>query len=503
MQIINSFFSWLFKKRMHQIDLFLKYPIEVQEETLLKLLSTAEKTEYGAKYKFAGIKNLRQFSEQVPLMDYEILKPYVIRMKHGEKDLTWPGEVKWFAKSSGTTSDKSKFIPVTRESLEECHFKGGKDMITIYCQNQENTGIFTGKSLVIGGSRQINQFNTNSYYGDLSAIIIKNLPFWADLMKTPDQEIALMENWEEKVDKIARATINDNVTNITGVPSWTMIVLKRILELSGKTHIKEVWPNLEVFFHGGVNFDPYRNQYNVLIPGPMNYLELYNASEGFFGIQNDLSKNEMLLMLDYGIYYEFIPSTEWDKENPETILLEDVSTGENYELVISTNGGLWRYRIGDTIQFTSTNPFKFIISGRTKNYINVFGEELMVHNAEKAIEIACLKTNSIVNEFTAGPVYLQSGQSGAHEWIIEFEKAPENIDVFAEILDNALKSLNSDYEAKRVGDFILKKPIIRVAPKNTFYRWMKERGKLGGQNKVPKLFNNRKYVDEINRMLQT
>lgn len=497
MQFINSIVSWLFKKRIHQIDLFIKYPIEVQQEVLQKLIATAEHTEYGQRYDFRSISTYQQFSERLPLTEYEQIKPYVMRLKRGETDLLWPGEVKWFAKSSGTTQDKSKFIPVTKESLEDCHFRGGKDMITLYCMNVEETKVFTGKSLVIGGSRQINQFNSNSYYGDLSAIIIKNLPVWADLLKTPEQEIALMENWEEKVERMARVTVNENVTNITGVPSWAMVVIKRVMQLACVNNLKEVWPNLEVFFHGGVSFTPYREQYKRIISPDIRYLELYNASEGFFGIQDRLDYPDMLLMLDYGIFYEFIPQSDWERENPKVIPLQDVQVGENYAVVITTNGGLWRYKLGDTITFTSRYPFRFVISGRTRHFINAFGEELMVHNAEKAIEIACQKTNAIVAEFTAAPVYLEGGNSGGHEWLIEFEREPISIAAFTEMLDNALKSLNSDYEAKRVGDYVLKKPTIRVLPRNTFYEWMKKRGKLGGQNKVPKLSNTRIYVDDI------
>lgn len=498
MPIINSFISWLMKKRIHQIELFMKYPHEVQQEVFQKLITTAADTAWGKKYKYNQIKNYSNFASRVPLQDYEDLKQYVVRLKQGEKNLLWPGEVKWFAKSSGTTNDKSKFIPVTREALEECQFKAGKDMLSIYCNNNSTTKIFQGKSLAIGGSRQINQFNSESYYGDLSAIIIKNLPFWADMLSTPEQSIALMENWEEKIEKIALSTSSENVTSITGVPSWALVILNKVLEINGKKDITEIWPNLEVFFHGGVSFLPYQEQFNNVISSPyMSYLETYNASEGFFGIQDTSHSKELLLMLDYGIFYEFIPVSDYQSENPKVLSLQDVEIEVNYALLISTNGGLWRYKIGDTIRFTSLNPYRIKISGRTKHFLNTFGEEVIIDNAEKALLQACQKTNAMVSEYTVAPVYLKNKEAGAHEWLIEFKKEPIDINFFSEILDNSLKAINSDYEAKRFGNYILQKPIIRVLPLGTFYEWMKQRGKLGGQNKVPKLSNDRKYVDSI------
>lgn len=498
MPIINSFISWLMKKRIHQIELFMKYPHEVQQEVFQKLITTASDTEWGNKYKYHEIKNYAQFSSRVPLQDYEDLKQYVVRLKQGEKNLLWPGEVKWFAKSSGTTNDKSKFIPVTREALEECQFKAGKDMLSIYCSNNPYTKIFQGKSLTIGGSRQINQFNRESYYGDLSAIIIKNLPFWADMLSTPEQSIALMENWEEKIEKIASFTSNENVTSITGVPSWALVILNKVLEINDKNDISEIWPNLEVFFHGGVSFTPYLEQFKNIISSPyMSFMETYNASEGFFGIQDTVHSKELLLMLDYGIFYEFIPISEYTSENPKVISLQEVEKNVNYAMLISTNGGLWRYKIGDTIQFTSLNPYRITISGRTKHFLNAFGEEVMIDNAEKALLTACQKTNAIVTDYTVAPVFLKNKEAGAHEWLIEFKEPPNDIHFFIEVLDNSLKAINSDYEAKRYGNYILQKPIVRMLPNGTFYEWMKQRGKLGGQNKVPKLSNDRKYVESI------
>ena len=498
MALINSVLSWIIKKRIHQIELFMKYPHEVQQEWFKRLINTAKDTEWGLQYDYKSIIKPEQFKERVPINDYTSIKPYIDRMMRGEQNILWNTDAKWFAKSSGTTSDKSKFIPVSEESLEECHFKGGKDMLSIYCNNYPDTKIFDGRSLALGGSHKINEFNSDSYYGDLSAIIIENLPFWAEFQRVPNKTIALMDEWESKIEKMAMATIDHDVTNISGVPSWTLLLLKKILEITGKQNINEVWGNLEVYFHGGVSFMPYREQFKQLIPSSkMNYLETYNATEGFFGIQDNPNSDELLLMLDYGIYYEFLPVELVDTENPKTYTLEQVSKDVNYALIISTNAGLWRYMIGDTVKFTSLNPFRIKITGRTKNYINAFGEELIVDNAINALAIACEKSNASIVEFTAAPIYLEEGKNASHEWLIEFDKEPESIEYFTEILDNALKSLNSDYEAKRYRSLILHLPIIRPMPKNTFYNWLKSKDKLGGQHKVPRLSNDRKYVEEI------
>ncbi|RMG82091.1 MAG: hypothetical protein D6707_03585 [Bacteroidetes bacterium] len=503
MEILNTLFAWIIKKRIHQIELFVKYPIDVQNEWLNKLLRTAQNTEWGKRYDFKSIKNYETFKNRIPLQDYETIKKDIIRIKHGEQNILWPSEIKWFAKSSGTSSDKSKFIPVSKESLEECHYKGGKDMLSLYYHNYPESRLFAGKALVVGGSRQINQFSSNSYYGDLSAIIMSNLPFWAEFRRVPKLTTALMDEWETKIEKMAYETADEDVTNISGVPSWTLVLLRKILEIKGKNDISEVWPNLELFIHGGVSFTPYRDQYKQLISSPgMRYLETYNASEGFFGIQDDLTKNEMLLMLDYGIFYEFIPMSDYYSDNPKVISLEDVDTEKDYAMIITTNGGLWRYRIGDTVRFTSVNPYKIIVSGRTKFYLNVFGEELMVHNVEQALKTACEKTGAAITDYTVAPVFMDGKQRGTHEWLIEFETEPDNFDFFKEILDNTLKTLNSDYEAKRYKNMVLDFPIIRKIPKNTFYNWMKQRGKLGGQNKVPRMSNERKYVESILQMLQ-
>ncbi len=502
MTLVNSLFTWIMKKRTHQIELFIKYPHDVQEEWFQQLIATAQHTEWGRKYRYDSIFTQREFKERVPIQTYDTLKPYIQRMLNGEQNILWPSEVKWFAKSSGTTSDRSKFIPVTDESLEECHFKGGKDLLTIYCNNRPETRMFTGKCLVLGGSSQINQLNEESFYGDLSAVLIKNLPFWADFYRTPASSITLLEDFEEKVEKIARATIDVNVTNISGVPTWNLVLAKRVLEITGKSNLLEVWPNLELYSHGAVNFKPYREQFKKLIPSEsMYYLETYNASEGFFGIQDLPDSEEMLLMLDYGIYYEFIPMTHIEEENPATLSLDEVELDKNYALVISTNAGLWRYMIGDTIRFTSLSPYRIQITGRTKHFINAFGEEVIIDNAEKALTQACRQTGAIVKEYTACPVYFKDNEAGAHEWIIEFEHHPNNLENFKDILDRKLREVNSDYDAKRYKDLALKSPVIHVAPDFTFYKWMKTRGKLGGQHKVPRLSNDRQYVDEILKLL--
>lgn len=498
MAILNSIFSWIMKQRIHQIELFIKYPHEVQNDWLFKLVTTAQDTEWGLKHDYRSIRTPEDFRNRIPIQHYDSLKPYILRLRQGENNLLWPSDIKWFAKSSGTTNDKSKFIPVSIESLEECHFKGGKDLLSIYCNNNPETKLFSGKLLSLGGSHRINSFSNESFYGDLSAILIQNLPFWIQLLRTPDLSIALMDEWEEKIDRMARVTMLEDVTNISGVPSWTLVLVKRILELSGKKDLNTIWPNLELFVHGGVSFNPYREQFKKLIPKEsMNYVETYNASEGFFGIQDQRMSEEMLLMLDYGIYYEFISLDEVGKDFPKAIGLDQVESGKEYALVISTNAGLWRYQIGDTIIFTCLDPFRIKITGRTASFINAFGEELVVDNAEKAIAEACNRTSAVVRDYTAAPVYITDEANGAHEWLIEFESQPADLKQFSFYLDESLKKLNSDYEAKRYLDMALRGPILHAMPENTFYNWLKSKNKLGGQHKVPRLSNNRKIVDEI------
>ncbi|PJJ83683.1 GH3 auxin-responsive promoter family protein [Mucilaginibacter auburnensis] len=503
MTLFNSVFTWFMKKRIHQIELFMKYPNEVQEEWFEQLVTRAENTEWGKKHHYKSITNLTEFKERVPIQTYDTLKPYIERMLQGEQNVLWPSEIRWFAKSSGTTNDRSKFIPVSEDALEECHFKGGRDMLTIYFNNRPDARMFTGKILTLGGSHQISQLSPDTSFGDLSAVLMKNLPLWAEFHRTPDLDIALLENFEEKIERMAYATKDVNVTSISGVPTWNLLLFKRILEITGKKNLLEVWPNLEMYFHGAVNFTPYREQFKKLIPSEdMYYLETYNASEGFFGIQDTKEPGEMLLMLDYGVFYEFLPIENLGEEHPRTLTLDEVQIGKNYALIISTNGGLWRYMIGDTIKFTSLDPFRIQITGRTKHFINAFGEEVIIDNAERALEEACMQTDAIIRDYTAAPVYFNGDECGAHEWLIEFEKRPSEFERFVDIMDETLRRVNSDYDAKRFKDMALRRPIVRNMPEGTFFNWMKEKGKLGGQHKVPRLANNREYVDAILRVVE-
>ena len=495
----NSIFSWLIKKRIHQIDLFKKYPVEVQEDVLKTLIQKSTDTEWGKKHSYSKIKSYEEYKTLVPLGDYETFLPFIDRQLKGETNILWEKEVKWFAKSSGTVSSKSKFIPVTKDSLYDCHYKGGKDLLGIYYNQVEDAKFYKGKMLGIGGSATVNSMTEGTYFGDLSAILVENMPWWAEFRRTPSKEIALMDEWEEKIEKLAQSTIHEDVTAIAGVPSWTLVLCHRVLEITGKNHLREVWPNLELFSHGGVSFEPYRAEFKKLIPfDNMHYLETYNASEGFFGIQDNLAKPDLLLMLDYGIFYEFIPMTAFNGIHSKSVIpLSEVKIGVNYAIVISTNGGLWRYIIGDTIKFTSIIPYRFLVTGRTKSFINAFGEELVVENAERAIAEACLKTGAQVKDYTVAPLFMLDGNKGRHEWLVEFNIKPESIETFTSILDNTLKTLNTDYEAKRQNDMSLQTPIVHVAPALTFDKWLKSNGKLGGQHKVPRLNNNRKIFDEI------
>lgn len=497
MLLINSIASWFMKKRMHQIELFMKYPHDVQDEWMHQLLHASKNTEFGNRHHFSGIKNYEQFKQQIPLQDYESLKPYIERTRRGEQNLVWNTDIKWFAKSSGTT-DKSKFVPVSEESLDGCHYNAGRDMVTLHCVNNPDTRLFTGKNLGLGGSFKTDQFGDyNSYHGDVSAIIIQNLPMWAEYFRAPDASIALMDKWEDKLENMATSMMNENVTSIAGVPSWMLVLLNRVLELKHAKTLKEVWPNLEVYFHGGVNFTPYKERFKHLFNNDkVNYLQLYNASEGFFGIQDQRVSDEMLLMLDYGIFYEFIPVEDVGREHPRIYNLSEVSLHTNYAMVITTNAGLWRYQLGDTVMFTTNNPYRFIITGRTKQCLNVFGEELMMHNVEQAIQKACEKTHAQLNDYTVAPIFM-SDKQGAHEWLIEFTKQPNNIDYFADVLDTTLKQLNSDYEAKRYNNYVLNLPIIKSLPQGTFYKWLEQNNKLGGQSKVPRLSNSRKFAEEV------
>jgi hypothetical protein len=495
----NSIFAWMMKKRIHQIDLFRKYPLDVQNELLTQLISAAKNTEFGRENHFSEIKSYAEFKEKVTLNSYESLKPQIDRIIAGEQQILWHSETKWFAKSSGTSSARSKFIPVSKESLFDCHYKGGKDLLALYYENFPNRKLYNGKHLIVGGSAQINPIGIDSYLGDLSAIIVKNLPWWAEIRRTPSKEIALMSEWENKIEKMARETIEQDVYIIAGVPSWTYVLCKKILEISGKDNLKEVWPNLELFLHGGVNFEPYRNLFKELIPSDeMNYVETYNASEGFFGIQDVANSTELLLMLDYGIFYEFIPMSDYNGLDSSVIHdLSEVQLNTNYAIVISTNGGLWRYILGDTIQFTSLLPFRFKISGRVNNFINVFGEELIVENAERALANACNLLNCSVKNFTAGPVYLENNSKGKHEWLIEFIESPASNAEFEQVLDAEIRKINSDYDAKRSHNLLLENLSVQQMNFGTFDAWLKSKGKLGGQHKIPRLSNDRKLIEEI------
>nr|HQU56454.1 GH3 auxin-responsive promoter family protein [Chitinophagaceae bacterium] len=472
-------------------------PVDAQREVLQDLVTAAQYTEFGRKYHFTELFNVRDFKNAVPIQDYNDLKPYIERIMQGEQNILWNTPIYWFAKSSGTTSDKSKFIPISDESLEDGHFKASKDVLSMYYKFKPEAELLTGKGLLIGGSHTINPLNKEAKYGDLSAVLFQNSPFWAEWLRTPDLSIALMDEWESKIEKIADATITENVTSVSGVPTWTLVLFKRILEKTGKQSIGEVWPSLELYMHGGVSFTPYKNQFEKIIGRKINYLETYNASEGFFAAQETPGDDGMLLFTDHGIFYEFMPVHEYGKKEPQTISLQQVELGKNYAPIISTNGGLWRYLLGDTIQFTSLQPFRIKVSGRLKHYINAFGEEVIVDNTDKAIALATEKTGAIVNDYTAAPAYFSDATNGAHEWLIEFEKAPGNLEQFTTELDLALKDINSDYEAKRYKNIALRMPVVHAARKGLFNAWLKAKGKLGGQHKVPRLSNERIIFEEI------
>ena len=479
------------------------HPVETQANVFNKLIKTAKQTEWGLNYDYDSIKNPEDYRNKIPLQSYESLKPFIERIIAGEQGILWPSEIKWFAKSSGTTSEKSKFIPVSKETLDACHFNGGRDVLALYAKNNPSTRIFTGKGLVMGGSTQINKMNDGSYFGDLSALMMKNMPLLGQLIRTPDLSIALMDEWEDKLEKMANETIKKNVTNIAGVPTWTLVLIDKILQKTGKDNLTDVWPNLELYIHGGVSFKPYKNRFEDLIRSEnMHYMETYNASEGFFGIQSDLNNSSMLLMLDYGIFYEFIPAAQVGDPQVDVRLIGDVELEKNYAVVISTNSGLWRYLIGDTIKFTGLNPYTFKITGRVKHYINAFGEEVMVDNTDEAIARTCSLEPAAVRDYTVAPVYFSAGKNGGHEWIIEFSNPPANLSRFEKILDDKLKQLNSDYEAKRYKDIALRKPIIHVAKSGFFDTWLKSKGKLGGQHKVPRLSNDRDYIEQMLKLLE-
>ncbi|HLO80175.1 MAG TPA: GH3 auxin-responsive promoter family protein [Chitinophagaceae bacterium] len=497
MRILSPAISRLARMRMWRIEAWMQNPIAAQREVLQDLVTSAQYTEFGRKYDFPSLFNIRDFKKAVPIHEYEQMKPYIQRIMEGEQNVLWNTPINWFAKSSGTTSDKSKFIPVSNESLEDSHYKAAKDVLTMYYEFNPYSDLLTGKGLVIGGSHTVHSLNDETHYGDLSAVLLQNSPFYGKWIRTPELSIALMDEWETKIEKLAQYTIQENVTSISGVPTWTMVLFRRILEITGKENISQVWPDLELYIHGGVSFVPYREHFEKLIGKQINYLEMYNASEGFFAAQDRPDSDGMLLFPDHGIFMEFMPIEEYGKDDPQTIGLQDVEVGKNYALVISTNGGLWRYCIGDTVQFTTLRPFRIKVSGRIKHYINAFGEELIIDNTDRAIKIACEQTGAIVNDYTAAPVYFDATGNGAHEWLVEFEKEPANLEHFTYELDTALKQLNSDYEAKRYKDIALRAPILRSILKGSFTNWLKGKGKLGGQHKIPRLSNTRNYIDEI------
>ncbi len=498
--LVNSIASWFLKKRIHQMELFIKYPHEVQHELLRHLLSKAKNTEIGKKYSFSEIKTHSEFARRVPIQKYEDYEACIERSRQGENNIFWPTPIKWFAKSSGTTSAKSKFIPVSEDSLEHCHYNAGKDLLCMYLNNNPQSQLFNGKSLRLGGSKEIYK-NNGTAYGDLSAILIANMPFWAEFSSTPSNEVSLMNDWEVKMQAIVNETIKENVTSLAGVPSWMLVLLNNILETTGKDNLFEVWPNLEVYFHGGVSFDPYAPQYQKILPKEdFRFYEIYNASEGFFACQDQNDSKELLLMLDYGIYYEFIPMDSYGSENEKAIPLAEVETGKNYAVVITTNAGLWRYKIGDTVKFTSISPYRIKVTGRTKHHINAFGEELIIENAEAALKKTSLVTNCEIVDYTAAPIFMEGKEKGAHEWIIEFKNPPRDFEKFKYELDLALQQVNSDYEAKRYNNMTLNMPKIHQARERLFYDWLKKNDKLGGQHKIPRLSNSRDYVEELLRM---
>jgi hypothetical protein len=498
--LINSIASWILKKRIHQIELFMKYPMEVQEEILFGLLKSAENTVLGKKYDYQSIKNYQTFNERIPVSTYEDLEPIISQTRQGAQNIFWNSSIKYFAKSSGTTNAKSKFIPVSSEALENNHYKASKDLLCMYLNNNENSQLFTGKSLRLGGSKELYE-NNNTFFGDLSAILIDNMPMWAEFSSTPSNKTSLMSNWETKLPAIIKESSLENVTSLAGVPSWMMVLLNKTLEENKKTNILEIWPNVEVYFHGGVSFEPYKEQYKNLFPkDDFKYYEIYNASEGFFALQDRNDSNELLLMLDYGIFYEFIPMDTFGKDNQKAIPLSDVEINKNYALVITTNSGLWRYLIGDTIRFTSINPFRIKVTGRTKHHINVFGEELMVENTDTALAKTCKTLHCEIVDYTVAPIFMEGKEKGGHEWLIEFKKHPASSTEFSELLDKNLQQVNSDYEAKRFNNMTLNPLVLNVAREHLFYDWLKKKDKLGGQHKIPRLSNLRDYLEELKAM---
>ncbi len=501
MSILSPAIRSIMKLRRSAIQNFVLNPIDTQKQVFNSLIGSGQYTAYGKTYDFHNISTIQEFKQKVPINDYDSLKPYIDRIINGEQNVLWDEAIHWFAKSSGTTSDKSKFIPMSPSTLSDTHYKSGQDVLSIYFNRFPNSGIANGKCLAIGGSHQINRLSTDSHFGDLSAVLMQNMPFIGQVMRAPELSIALMDEWEAKIEAITNSVIDDNITYMAGVPTWCLVLMKRILEKTGAKNIKEVWPNFELYIHGGVSFTPYRQQFEALMGSGVNYMETYNASEGFFAAQDDWEAEGMLLFLNHGIFYEFMPVQELGKESPQTLSLKEVAIGVNYAIIISTNAGLWRYQVGDTIQFTSLNPYRIKVSGRLKCFINAFGEEVIVDNSDNAIKAACDITGAQVTDYTAAPIYMSAEGNGAHEWIIEFSHLPVSKEVFMTVLDAELQKINSDYEAKRHKDIALRMPILHQMPEGGFSQWLKAKGKLGGQNKVPRLHNDRKVLEEILQFL--
>lgn len=499
-EIINKIVSKYLTYRYSSIEKFIRYPFEAQDRVFNYLIDSGKRTQWGQQYDFFNIKNYQDFTKRVPVSVYDELKPWIQRMMHGERDVLWPGLIEMFSKSSGTTEDKSKFIPTSTENLLDCHIKGGWDAATILYKNRPDSKLFAYKNLILGGSLQNFDPNPDVKIGDISALMMTNMPYLGKAFHTPDIKTALLPDWNQKIPLMSQIASKEDVGAIGGVPSWLLVLLKEILKVSKKENLNQIWPNLEVYFHGGVNFAPYRKQFKDLIPKEdFTYINVYNSSEGYFAVQNDLNSDidDMLLLLNSQIFYEFIPFDQYGSSNPDTFTIRDVETGVNYVMLISTNSGMWRYIVGDTVEFTSLSPFKIRITGRTKHFINVFGEEVMVSNTDKALEITLAKHDALMEEYTVAPIFLDGTHKGGHQWLIEFSKSPANINIFIKDLDLTLQSLNSDYEAKRFNDYVLTELELSVVPKGTFYKWMESRGKLGGQNKVPRLSNSRKYVEML------
>ncbi len=495
----NTLFSWWIGRRMDRIQDYRNQALANQARTLDFLLLEGSQTLYGKNYKFASVKNYQEFKSKVPLADYGILKPFIDRAIEGENDLLWPGATKWFAKSSGTTADRIKILPITESSLLENHYAGGKDLLAQYYHNFEGRKLYNAKHLVVGGTGKIEQQSHGVFIGDLSAIIINNLPIWTELRRTPKKEIALLENWEEKLDRMAESVIDENICIIAGVPSWTLLLLQKVLEKSKKQSILDVWPNLELYIHGGMSFAPYQHAFDTIIGKPdMHYVENYNASEGYFGLQDQTDSKDLLLLTNSEVFYEFIPMDTFNGlESKEVLSLEEVQTDTDYTLVISTSAGLWRYIIGDTIRFTQTQPYRFVVSGRTAHFINAFGEKLIIEHADSALSKSCQIHGLQVRDYTAAPDFSSANEIGAHHWLIEFEKEPSDLSSFCQTLDEELKQINADYDAKRKGNINIGAPIVSIAASGTFHRWLKQKGKLGGQHKVPRLQNTPHLLKEI------